>query len=449
MTDSIAGLPFWEITFDEQGDPDGSGNPQAIKEIADKKLTDVVLFSHGWNNNHSVAMSLYQGWFAQLAPQLAHAKGPVAVGLVGIFWPSQRWSDEPIPDFAPSPGGGAAPGAASLGTSATYENSASLDPAELKSLQSAFPKAKAALARMAVLLDGEPSDAALGEFQQLLSTLATASGDDGDDGGTSDRPRMLADDPLTLFGRFSAALVDSGAVFTGDEADGAAGLGDTLKGIWNGAKEALRQTTYFEMKNRAGTVGRMGLGPFIMHLSAAVPGVRVHLVGHSFGARVVSYALAGVSASPKPIKSVTLLQGAFSHFAFADPLPFDASRKGGLAGLQSRIDGPLTVVFSSHDDAVGRFYPLASITSGDDAAGLGDHLYRWGGMGHDGAQGVGALLDSIQPANSSTSYRLQDGHVLNVDASEVVCQGSSPSGAHSDIVHPEITWLTLQAAKIL
>ena len=45
MTDTIAGLPFWEITFDEQGDPDGTANPQAIKEIADRKLTDVVLLA--------------------------------------------------------------------------------------------------------------------------------------------------------------------------------------------------------------------------------------------------------------------------------------------------------------------------------------------------------------------------------------------------------------------
>ena len=449
MADSISGLPFWEITFDEQGDPDGTANPAAIKEIAEGKLTDVVLFSHGWNNNHAVATSLYEGWFAQLAPQLVHAKAPVAVGLVGIYWPSQRWSDEPIPDFIPAPSAAATAGAASLGSSSTYDNSSSLDPAELTALQSAFPKAKDSLARMAVLLDGEPSDAALAEFQQLLSTLVTTSGGDGEDGGTSGRPRMLEDDPQTLFGRFSAALVDSGAVFTEEGGDGAAGLGDKLKGIWNGAKEALRQTTYFEMKNRAGIVGSKGLGPFIMQLHAAAPGVRVHLVGHSFGARVVSYALAGVPDDPRPIKSITLLQGAFSHFAFADPLPFDASRKGGLAGKQSRIDGPMTVVFSSHDDAVGRFYPLASITSGDDSAGLGDHLYRWGGMGHDGAQGVGALLDPIQPAHASTSYRLKDGHVLNVDASEVVCQGTSPSGAHSDIVHPEITWLTLQAAKII
>ena len=34
MTQTIAGLPFWEIRFDEQGDPDTVANPTAIAEIA-------------------------------------------------------------------------------------------------------------------------------------------------------------------------------------------------------------------------------------------------------------------------------------------------------------------------------------------------------------------------------------------------------------------------------
>ena len=62
---------------------------------------------------------------------------------------------------------------------------------------------------------------------------------------------------------------------------------------------------------------------------------------------------------------------------------------------------------------------------------------------------MNAPRDVIQPAQASAVYRLEDGKILNVDASEVVCQGSSPSGAHSDIVHPELTWLTLKAAKII
>ena len=49
------------------------------------------------------------------------------------------------------------------------------------------------------------------------------------------------------------------------------------------------------MKNRAGTVGRVGLGPVLGRLPA---GVRAHLAGHSFGARLVSFALAGLPAGP-------------------------------------------------------------------------------------------------------------------------------------------------------
>ena len=106
------------------------------------------------------------------------------------------------------------------------------------------------------------------------------------------------------------------------------------------------------MKNRAGVVGQKGLGPAIDRLADEFPNLRIHLIGHSFGARVVSFALAGMDKSaPSPVKSVTLLQGAYSRFAFGDALPFRAGA-GMLAGRLSRIDGPLTVCFSSHDRAL-------------------------------------------------------------------------------------------------
>jgi len=44
----------------------------------------------------------------------------------------------------------------------------------------------------------------------------------------------------------------------------------------------------------------------------------VHLIGHSFGARLVSFALSGVGApAASPVASLLLLQGAFSHWSFA------------------------------------------------------------------------------------------------------------------------------------
>jgi hypothetical protein len=105
------------------------------------------------------------------------------------------------------------------------------------------------------------------------------------------------------------------------------------------------------MKNRAGVVGKDGVGPVIAELSRELPSLRIHLIGHSFGARVVSFALAGLpTGGPTPVKAVTLLQSAYSRFAFADPVLFGLfNRKGALAGKLDRVDGPLTVCFSSHD----------------------------------------------------------------------------------------------------
>src|SRR5262249_32460313 len=154
---------------------------------------------------------------------------------------------------------------------------------------------------------------------------------------------------------------------------------------------------YWQMKKRAGRIGQTGLGPLLGRLAGAQPDLRIHLLGHSFGARLVSFALAGLpdGGMPSPVKSLFLLQGAFSHFAFAQELPYDPARGGALAGMTARVDGPLVVSFSSFDTAVGDLYPLASIVAGDDASAIPNVLFRWGAMGHDGAQAVDAL---VQPA---------------------------------------------------
>ena len=202
------------------------------------------------------------------------------------------------------------------------------------------------------------------------------------------------------------------------------------------------------MKNRAGVVGANGLGPLIGRIAANgdFPTPRIHLVGHSFGARVVSFALAGLPpGDPSPVKSVTLLEGAFSRFAFADVLPFDStSTSGALAGMLARVDGPLTVCFSSHDTALSVSYPLASLASGDDAAGVSDPLFRWRAIGSLGAYDAPTLfVDRV-----GTSYPFTTGAILNVDSSAVVKTGPPPSGAHSDIFHPELAWIVASAARL-
>lgn len=444
MTNDVA-QRVWRLVFDGQGDPDPAVLADLKNRVGAAGLTDLIIFSHGWNNDEAAATSLYDRWFGLLAPQLDPDR---TVGFVGLRWPSQLWRDEPIPDFS-EPAAHRAAGAAALDeVVAVPAGAPTIDPDQLAELKGMFPGGMEQLDTIASLLAAPPSIERLPDLLDALRefSAATQTGfDDGEGDAPDAGPGMLAadQDPESLFTTFADELASAGVEF-GDGGGGAAGLGDIAGRLWHGAKEALRQLSYWKMKNRAGVVGQRGLGPVIDQLHAELPDLRIHLVGHSFGARVVSYAIAGMTdVHPSPVKAVTLLQGAYSRFTFTDRLPFRRGA-GELAGLLSRIDGPLTVCFSSHDRALGTFYPLASAAAGEDAAGLDDPLFRWRAMGSHGAydsatQSLGA---------TGTSYPFQPGQILNLNSSEVVAEDEGPSGAHSDIFHEELCWVAAAAGKL-
>jgi hypothetical protein len=125
----------------------------------------------------------------------------------------------------------------------------------------------------------------------------------------------------------------------------------------------------------------------------------------------------------------------------------DRSRGGALKGMAARVDGPLVASFSVHDTAVGKLYPLASLSSRDDAAGLEDRLYRWGGIGHDGAQAVDATVAALGPVGAR--YPFRRGRFVNLDGNAVINRGGPPAGAHSDIFDPELVWAGLAAAGLV
>jgi hypothetical protein len=429
----IAGLPYWEVAFDEKGKVNAADADALTAGLPAQGVTDLMVFAHGWNNDRGQATSLYRRFFEQV-PGLLPAGAAPGLGLVGVIWPSKRWADETIP----AAGGGGAAGLAGAGPAPS-------DQQLVADLADVFtdPAQRAAVDGLGELLATRPDDpAALARFQALMAELSRdddarpASEDEGE-------TALLTDDPEAVFGRFAQAVPAPAG------GEGAAGLGSAFTRLWNGAKEALRQLTYFEMKKRAGVVGQSGLGPLLGRLAGAAPGLRVHLLGHSFGARLVSFSLAGLpdaGAGASPVKSLLLIQGAFSHFAFADALPDDRSRGGALKGMASRVDGPLATTFTVHDLAVGKLYPLAALSSHDDAAGVSDALFRWGGMGHDGAQAVPATKVPLGPAGQP--YQLQPGRFTNFDGDAVIAVGGPPSGAHSDIFHPEVVWAAISVAGL-
>jgi hypothetical protein len=94
---------------------------------------------------------------------------------------------------------------------------------------------------------------------------------------------------------------------------GAAGIGSFLDSFKTAALNILNYTTYYEMKTRAGKVGNNGAAPLIDNLAAKVD--RIHLIGHSFGGRLVT--AAAKESTTNKLASLTLLQAAFSHNGFS------------------------------------------------------------------------------------------------------------------------------------
>jgi hypothetical protein len=277
-------------------------------------------------------------------------------------------------------------------------------------------------------------------FHDLLKSLVppTPDGEYEDSGETA---LLLTDDPREDYQRAADVF--------GSAPPGSAtqGIGDWFDKAIGGAKDAVRVLSYTVMKARAGDIGRAGLGPLLAALHSRSPGVRVHLIGHSFGARLVSFALSGVGApAASPVASLLLLQGAFSHWSFAHAQDNPFGKAGALHTWADRVHGPLVATFSVHDWAVCRWYPKASFLARQDESGADDG--RWIGMGADGFQAVSPSADRSVPAEGGMDYGFTPGTFFRVDATRVVnnVKDQAFAGAHSDIRKRAVAQLAVAAA---
>src|SRR5262249_36621744 len=176
-------------------------------------------------------------------------------------------------------------------------------------------------------------------------------------------------------------------------------------------------------------------------LQSAQPRVKVHLIGHSFGGRVVAATALGREGDPPlTVSSLTLLQAAFSHNGFSPD--FDRGRAGFFRRVvaQHRVRCPTLITHTVNDRAVGIAYPLASRFAGQDAAALGDASDRYGGIGRNGAvktpeADAGTLLAVGRP------YRFAAGRLHNLQADAFITN-------HSDIAKPEVAAALLAAIAI-
>jgi pimeloyl-ACP methyl ester carboxylesterase len=185
------------------------------------------------------------------------------------------------------------------------------------------------------------------------------------------------------------------------------------------------------MKSRSGLVGRKGLGPLLADWRGRIDGLKVHLVGHSFGGRLVTSA-AAVSG---PFDSMSLLQAAFSHNGLGQK--YDGRNDGFFRNVitENRILGNIVVTHTKADKAVGQAYAVASRLSGDSAAalGIGDERDKYGGIGRNGA------LTSFTPEAVKMELLLANPKYFRDTGKKVINLNSDGTITnHGDVRRPEV-----------
>ncbi len=434
----LSGFTYCEVQFTRDGAVFDEGEVTALLDALDAQdSTDLVAISHGWNNDTNDARHLYATLFGNVAALIAGGQGPGLgdrrLAVLGVLWPSKKFAESAV----------TASGAASLDDDTIATQTAMqlnllaealADPAATKKLQQAK--------RLIPRLENDP--ATKRKFADLVRGVLPKNAINDED-ASADFFRLPGDEVVDKLGTpASAVSVPTGPADAGSAAEigggltpppsmlgntgGAAGIGSFLSGAQAGALQLANYATYYLMKGRSGAVGAQGLCPVLRRVRERRPAIKLHLVGHSFGGRLVASATATCADSPPlGLSSLTLLQAAFSHNGFAQH--FDGNRDGFFrrAITGKVVSGPVLITYTKNDMAVGQLYPLASRLAGDDAAGLGDASDPYGGMGRNGAQKtpeavVSALLQEDKP------YQIAGGTIYNLEASPFIANHGDVTG---------------------
>jgi hypothetical protein len=409
--------------------------------------SDLFIMCHGWNNNIPDATSLYSGLAGLIKTQI-DAKSELAsrkYAICGVLWPSKKFDDK---DLIPS-------GAAALNDAVTTDQLKDRV-ADLRSLYAAseWPMAAgpapAAFDEIENLMDEIGDDpAARARVVDLLRPLMprdAASSEDASNRFFDISTVKLIENltkqlnPPVIGPGTGAASMDPFATEGVSGLGGAASFRDVLGGVKSGFLHLLNYATYYVMKGRAGDIGVKGVAPLLKKLRSSSADLRIHLIGHSFGCRVMA---AAVNALPEQDQfrpdTVMLLQGAFSHNGFA--LQGETDR-GAFRDVieKKKVRGPIVITHTRNDKAVGTAYPIASRINGVTAASLGDANDIFGGLGSNGTQTADTTPERIM------------GTLLAVGGAYPFAAGVKPStpcnlksdefiSGHSDIQKPEVAFV--------
>ena len=408
----------FEIEFTKDGRVFDEGQVDAFLQGL-TGATDLLVLSHGWNNDRAEATGLYDELLGSLETVGLPTSGRgSAIVVMRVLWPSKKFALESL-----IPGGGAA--------SAVTESDAALvealqalkhDPVRLGDQHEDPTRAALVDHALSLLPQLETKLEAQREYVQQVRALldpAMASEDDAS-------RELFERDANQVFTAFCEPVVvlptAGGGGATGVSAGGAVFLGDLVNDVKAGARRLANFATYYSMKTRAGVVGAGGVASVLSQVRRENPKLPIHLAGHSFGGRLVTAAVATFPKREARV-SLVLLQAAFSHNGLA--VDYDGQHDGGFRTVLGdvRVNGPVVITHTKNDQAVGVAYPLASRIARDQSSALGDQHDPYGGMGRNGAQHtpeVDGAESVLRPAGPGVIYAFTPGKVFNLLADGTV-----------------------------
>lgn len=435
------GHPVHLLRFQADGSLE-AGTPdieKILQEFGEEPPSDVFILAHGWNNNDSIAIDeLYRPMVDRMktvADQQDLRRDDYHPLIIGLRWPSMAWPDEAVParaffaagdeqESTPPP---ALPEEVDRILQINFPNASDQERAAVKDFASKKTPTK------------EEYNAVIKIMSKNLQPLEA-----GESTGPAERVALLeasSDQPEP------------------------AGAVSSLRTRLRDPRDLLRVFTYWQMKRRAGVVGENGLQPALKTLQERFKDAEIHLVGHSFGAKLVLSACRKDQkyALNQPIKTIVLLQGAISHESFSAS-PTASSSPGGYHSAFFKDGKPanaglIVATFSDADRPLRLAYPLASRLAGQGAAAEAavanadsaeDAVSRYSAIGGVGVRGLGsefvrniAMTTYIAEEPAAYGFKESSGPFYSVNGKNA--DGVYYINGHSDFHNLDTAWLIWSA----
>jgi hypothetical protein len=441
IVQSVEGFDYYPLHFDASGNLQGM-----LDELSQRagSATDIIFLAHGFRNDEDDATGLYTRFLHNFRANLSR---PELKGIAGrnyavaaVFWPSKSFQES----FQSAVGGVQAADPSSEEQAAVEQGLIALKSQVSADKQAALEKARLLISRL------ESDSIAQDQFTSLVLSVLDGINLGASEGVQEVRaqrgseilaklqlPIILPTQEVVSAADASGGVSGVGTVFSASDSDGGGatqGVGSFVGSILGAAGTFLNFTTWWVMKDRSGIVGANGVASAVRSLKTTHPALRIHLVGHSLGGRLMAGCAKSLAGDPmvQP-DSVTLLEAAFSHFGFSKDCG------DGQAGFfRDVIDkkvskGPLVATFSAMDTVVGHVYALASRVAGDNVKAIGDENDPFGGIGRNGAQ---KTAESVKERlhDAGDPYVFKTAVVNNLDGSANLIT------SHGDVTNERVTY---------